>query len=81
MPADARKVPRRGVPNMLVRAMAMFDPAIRSIVGELGQKTTYSLENAKRRVGWTPRPVEETVVDCARSLLGQRTPTASASSA
>ena len=39
--------------------------------GELGQKTTYSLENAKRRVGWSPRPLEETIVDCARSLLGQ----------
>jgi nucleoside-diphosphate-sugar epimerase len=78
---DARKVPRRGVPNALVRAMALFDPEIRSIVGELGQKTTYSLENARRRVGWEPRPVEQTVVDCARSLLGQRTPAAAASPA
>jgi dihydroflavonol-4-reductase len=70
--ADARKVPRRSVPNIVVRALALFDPEVRSVVDELGQKTTYSIENAKRRVGWTPRPVEETVVDCARSLLGHR---------
>jgi dihydroflavonol-4-reductase len=77
--SDARKVPRRKVPDLVVRALALFDPEVRSVVGELGQKTTYSTENARRRVGWTPRPVEETIVDCARSLLGQRTPAAGAS--
>jgi dihydroflavonol-4-reductase len=76
---DARRVPRRGVPDVLVRLLALFDPEVRSVVGELGEKTTYSLENAKRRVEWAPRPVEETIVDCARSLLAQRTPTASPS--
>jgi dihydroflavonol-4-reductase len=64
------------VPNLVVRAMALFDPGIRSVAGDLGRKTTYSLENAKRRVGWVPRPVEETIVDCARSLLDQRAPAA-----
>jgi dihydroflavonol-4-reductase len=64
-----------------VRILALFDPGVRSVVGELGQKTTYSLENAKRRVGWAPRPIEETIVDCARSLLGQRAPAPAASSA
>ncbi|HEY0516854.1 MAG TPA: aldehyde reductase [Solirubrobacteraceae bacterium] len=68
---DARKVPTRKIPNFVVRGMALVDPSVRSVAGELGQKTTYSLENAKRRTGWTPRPVEETIVDCARSLLGQ----------
>jgi dihydroflavonol-4-reductase len=76
---DARKVPRRGVPDVVVRILALFDPEIRSVAGELGQKTIYSLENAKRRVGWTPRPIEETIVDCARSLLAQRTPAPAAS--
>jgi nucleoside-diphosphate-sugar epimerase len=79
--ADARKVPRRSVPNLLVRALALFDPELRSVVGDLREKTTYSLDNAKRRVGWVPRPVEESIVDCARSLLGQPAPTAAASRA
>ena len=74
---DARKVPRRKVPNFVLRAVALFDPSIRSISGDLGEKTTYSLENAARRVGWTPRPVEGTIVDCARSLLERGTATAS----
>jgi dihydroflavonol-4-reductase len=66
---DARKVPRRGVPDFVVRVLARFDPELRSIVGELGHKTTYSVDNARRRVGWSPRPMQETIVDCARSLL------------
>jgi dihydroflavonol-4-reductase len=66
---DARRVPRRGVPDFVVRMLARFDPELRSIVGELGHRTTYSVENARRRVGWTPRPMQETIVDCARSLL------------
>jgi dihydroflavonol-4-reductase len=74
MGPDARRVPRRGVPNVIVRAMALFDPEVRSVVGELGQKTTYSLESARRRVGWSPRPIEESIVDCARSLLGRGAP-------
>ncbi|MEA2216659.1 MAG: hypothetical protein QOK19_2220 [Solirubrobacteraceae bacterium] len=68
---QASKVPTRKIPNFVVRAMALVDPSVRSVAGELGQKTTYSLENARRRVGWSPRPVEETIVDCARSLLAQ----------
>ena len=78
---DARKVPRRRVPNAVVRMLALFDPGVRSVVGDLGHKTTYSLENAKRRVGWSPRPLEETIVDCARSLLGQDVPTVAAAPA
>jgi nucleoside-diphosphate-sugar epimerase len=79
--AEAKKVPRRRVPDLAVRIMARFDPEIRSVVGELGQKTTYSVENAKRRVGWTPRPIEQTIVDCARSLLDGRAPAPAASGA
>ena len=68
---QAGKVPTRKIPNFVVRAMALVDPSVRSVAGELGHKTTYSLENARRRVGWSPRPVEETIVDCALSLLAQ----------
>jgi nucleoside-diphosphate-sugar epimerase len=76
---DARKVPRRRVPDLAVRALALVDPGVRSVVDELGQKTTYSIENARRRVGWEPRPVAESIVDCARSLLGKPLPAAATS--
>jgi dihydroflavonol-4-reductase len=66
---QAAKVPKRSIPDFLVRAMALFDPGIRSIVGQLGRRTDLSSERARSELGWSPRPVEETIVDCARSLI------------
>ena len=43
----AAKVPTRTVPNFVVRAMALFDPGIRSVVGGLGQRTELSSEKAR----------------------------------
>lgn len=65
----AAKVPTRTLPNPVVRAAAIFDPGIRSIVGQLGRKTELSSERAQTQLGWSPRPIDETVVECARSLL------------
>jgi len=67
--ADAAKVPTRGVPNLLVRAMALFDPGIRSITNQLGKKLTYSSAKAEAKLGWTPRPLEQTIADTGRSIV------------
>jgi dihydroflavonol-4-reductase len=67
--ADAAKVPTRGVPNLLVRAMALFDPGIRSITNQLGKKLAYSSEKAERLLGWSPRPVEQTIAETGRSMV------------
>jgi nucleoside-diphosphate-sugar epimerase len=64
----AEKVPTRQVPDLLVRAMGIFDPGVRSIVGQLGREMTYSSEKAESALGWSPRPLEETIADCGRSL-------------
>jgi dihydroflavonol-4-reductase len=69
---DAAKVPKRGIPNFVVRGMGIFDPAVRSIVGQLGEKVELSSAKAESLLGWSPRPVEETIVDCAQSLIGER---------
>jgi nucleoside-diphosphate-sugar epimerase len=66
---DAAKVPTRTVPDLLVRAMALFDPSVRSVLGQLGKRTELSSEKARTVLGWSPRPAEETIVECARSLL------------
>jgi dihydroflavonol-4-reductase len=65
----AAKVPKRTVPNFMVRAMARFDPGLRSVVGDLGKRTDYSTEKAHNLLGWSPRPIEQTIVDCANSLI------------
>lgn len=68
----AAKVPSRTVPNLVVRGMGIFDPSVRAIASQLGQKVELSSEKAEAALGWSPRPVEETIVDCARSLISEK---------
>jgi nucleoside-diphosphate-sugar epimerase len=66
---DARKVPTRKVPDLLVRAMGLFDPSVRTITNQLGKKLTYSSEKAESTLGWTTRPVEQTIAETGRSMV------------
>ncbi len=69
MPADARKVPTRTLPDWLVRVSALFNPMIRQITGELGNVRDADAGHALTVLGWQTRPVEQSIVDCARSLI------------
>lgn len=65
----ARKVPKRQLPDIVLRALALFDPSIRQVVGELGRVRDASAAHAKVVLGWETRPAQETIVDTAESLL------------
>jgi nucleoside-diphosphate-sugar epimerase len=67
--AAAKRVPSRVAPDLLVRAMALFDGGVRSVVDDLGKRSWYSSDKARTTVGWTTRPVEDSIEDCARSLM------------
>jgi nucleoside-diphosphate-sugar epimerase len=64
---DADKVPTRVAPNLLIKAVGIFDASVRSFTGDLGKRTEFSNQRA-RDLGWSPRPVEDSIVDTARSL-------------
>jgi dihydroflavonol-4-reductase len=66
---QAPKVPRRRIPDFVVRAMGLFDPSVRAVSSQLGQRIELSNAKARSLLGWAPRPTEETIEDCARSLL------------
>ena len=65
----AKRVPTRVAPDLLIRAMALFDSSVRPIVSDLGKRSWFSSEKARRQLGWTTRPVEDSITDCARSLI------------
>jgi nucleoside-diphosphate-sugar epimerase len=69
--AEASKVPARVAPDLLIRAMGLFDPSVRSIVNDLGQSTTYTAEKAKTTLGWETRPTADSIADTAQSLLAR----------
>ena len=57
------------VPDWLVRVGALFNPVARAVVGELGSVRNQDASHAKAVLGWQTRPVEQSVLDAARSLL------------
>jgi nucleoside-diphosphate-sugar epimerase len=67
--AEAAKVPTRKVPDFVLRLAALFDKDLGAVTGGLGQKHDFSSAKAKDMLGWRPRPLNDTVLDCARSLV------------
>jgi dihydroflavonol-4-reductase len=68
---QARKVAKRGMPDLVVRIASLFNPLAKTIVGELGSVRNMDVAHAKAVLGWSARPAEESIVDCARSLIDQ----------
>ncbi|MFF2084102.1 SDR family oxidoreductase [Nocardia sp. NPDC058176] len=63
------RVPTRVLPNWLVRVVAVFDKGVRLTVPVLGRTEHVSAAKARRELGWTMRPIEETIRDTADSLI------------
>jgi dihydroflavonol-4-reductase len=65
----ARKVPTHRVPDLVVRLAALFDRSLAAVAPRLGEKRAFTSAKAQKVLGWRPRSLEETVLDCARSLI------------
>lgn len=68
-PERADKIPKRQIPDWLLRVAARFDAEMRSVVGDIGNDARVSHEQATRVLGWQPRDVQESIRDTAESLL------------
>jgi len=66
---EAAKVPTRKVPDFVIRLAGMFDKDLGSVTPSLGRKHDYTSAKAQNLLGWRPRPTEDTVLDCACSLI------------
>ena len=67
--ARGAKVPTKGVPDLVIRFGAIFNAQLRPMVHLLGRLVRYSSAKAERLLGWQRRREEDTVVECAASLL------------
>lgn len=63
------RIPTRKIPDMAVRLIALFDKPARLVVPALGRRVMISTERIRSELDWQSRPVEETVVDMAESLI------------
>ncbi|WP_232816195.1 SDR family oxidoreductase [Chryseobacterium capnotolerans] len=65
----AHKVPKKELPNWIIRVISVFNPKIKMITPHLGLIKRASNEKAKKILNWKPRSAEEAIVDAAESLI------------
>lgn len=65
----AKNAPKKEFPNVVVRAIAIFNPSLRMIASLLGQDMSTSNRKAKQLLGWKPRSAEEAIVATGKSMV------------
>ena len=68
-PQHVRKVPRRVMPGWMASLLMLVNPTFRFAKPEMGRVRHSDASHAERVLGWKTRPAEESVVDCAKSLI------------
>ena len=64
-----RKIPNRVLPKFAVRLLSIFDPEIGPALVGLGARREVDSSKAKKELAWSPLPMEQSIRDCADSLL------------
>ena len=67
--AQASKVPTGKAPDWLLRLVSIFDRDLTAVTPSLGRRSDFTSAKAKSKLGWSPRPLNDTILDCAKSLI------------
>lgn len=70
--AAGRRIARRRAPDFLVRALALFDPTLRSVVPSLGHEDRFDNSRARDMLGLSFLPAEQAITETVRALLSLR---------
>jgi nucleoside-diphosphate-sugar epimerase len=65
------RVPTGKLPYWVMWIIARFDKAVHLALGYVGRKELVSSAKAQRELGWTMRPIAETVVETGRTMIEQ----------
>jgi dihydroflavonol-4-reductase len=68
-PAFANEIPKRTLPDLLVRLLALFDRSLRSLTPNLGHVVRAESAYVTELTGVSFRPAAEAVRDAARSMI------------
>lgn len=66
---QARKVPKRKMPDWLLKLFALVRPELKQLVAELGNVRGGDSSHAMKTMGWTMRTPEEAILATAHSLI------------
>lgn len=65
------RVPTGKLPYWLMWIIARFDKAVNLAITFVGRKELVSAAKAKRELGWSMRPIKETILDTGRTMIEQ----------
>jgi dihydroflavonol-4-reductase len=63
------RVPTGSMPTWLLRVVAMFDPSVRQALDFVGRRELVSSDKAHGELEWTMRPIRDSIIDTANSLV------------
>lgn len=64
-----RRISTRTIPDIVIKVGARFNSALAVMNTLIGMRHRHDTGKAQRRLGWQPRPIEDTVLDTARYVL------------
>ena len=62
------KVSTRKVPKFLVQVLALFDKDAKGMLSFIGKKVNCDNQMTKDILGWSPTPIEKSLLDMAKSI-------------
>jgi dihydroflavonol-4-reductase len=68
-PQYRKKIPKRIVPDFVIRLAGLFDKEVNGTLHELSKPRLLSNEKARSILGWEPRSEKEAILSCAESLI------------
>ncbi|MFI8527341.1 NAD-dependent epimerase/dehydratase family protein [Promicromonospora sukumoe] len=69
--AAASKVPTRTIPDVVVKATALFNDEYKSVAADLGYVKRVSNEKTRSVLGVSPRPAREAILAAGRSMVAR----------
>jgi nucleoside-diphosphate-sugar epimerase len=63
------RVPTGTMPTSLLRMVGLFDPSVRQALDFVGRMELVTADKARSELGWTMRPIRDSIVDTANSLI------------
>lgn len=69
---EGAKVPRRMLPDFILRLAALFQEDARFMAPMIGRAGSLRSTKAQTWLDWRPRAASEAVIDCARSMIARR---------
>jgi nucleoside-diphosphate-sugar epimerase len=63
------RIPTKVLPDLLIRFMALFNPKVKAVAGQLNWTYHLSTDRARSVFNWQPRPYQQAIVEMAESLI------------